>query len=109
MTQRIRSFGGETTSRFSITNGEEISMTLRRVVWFDQDIDGRWLVWATSEDAVSGADAPRELGRPGAIVVRDPRIGTFIEMFGELLAHPERFEDEVVLDDPHASRPNGDV
>jgi hypothetical protein len=97
MAQRIRAFGGETTSRFSITDGEEISMTLRRVVWFDQDIDGRWLVWATSEDAVSGETAQREPPRPGAIVVKDPKIGGFIEMLGELLAHPERFEDEPVL------------
>ena len=97
MTQRIQSFGGETTTQFSITDGEEVSMTLRRVIWFDQDIDGRWLVWATSEDAVSGMAVQAEPSRVGAIVVKDPKIGAFIAMLGELLAHPDRFEDEPVL------------
>ena len=97
MAQRIQSFGGETTTRFAITDGEEISMTLRRVLWFDQDIDGRWLVWATSEDAVSGTAAQHEPSRAGAIVVKDAKVRAFIAMLGELLAHPDRFEDEPVL------------
>ena len=100
MTQRIRAFGGETQSHFFITDGEELAVTLKRVVWFDQDIDGRWLVWAASEDAVSGQPPPHEPAPPGAIIVWDERIAAFIELLGELLAHPERFTDEQVLGQP---------
>lgn len=52
---------------------------------------------------------PARVGSPKGILVRDPRIGTFIQMLGELMAHPERFDDEVVLDNPHVSRPDGDA
>jgi len=100
MAQRIQAFGGETLSQFSITDGEQISMTMRRVVWFDQDIDGRWLVWATGEDAVSGETVSSDTSQVGAIVVWDPKVAGFIELLGELLAHPERFRDERVLGEP---------
>lgn len=88
MSQRIQSFGGETRSRFLITDGEDVSVTLRRVVWFDQDIDGHWLVWA------SGPDEAGEPPETGAIIVENPTITAFIETLGELLAHPERYQHE---------------
>jgi len=105
MAQRIRSFGGETRSRFVVTDGVDLAVTLQRIIWFDQDIDGRWLVWASSKDAVSGQAPATDAGAPGGIIVWDPTIAAFIELLGELIAHPERFLHEPVLGSPPEAQP----
>ncbi len=106
MPQRIQSFGGESNLRFSITDEEEVSLDLRRVVWFDKDIDEQWIVWAmAAEDAPSDevGDDPEKFG---AIIVRDPAVTTFIEQLGDLLAHPERYEHDPVFSDQSSSQTN---
>ena len=97
MLQQIRSFGGETRSHFSIVDGEETSLTLRRVVWFDRDIDGHWLVWASDDAGTSPPLTTERSAEVGAIIVRDPVVIAFIEQFADLVAHPGRFADEPTL------------
>jgi hypothetical protein len=64
-----------------------------RELWFDRDIDGRWLVGVVDTTTVAQE-------RIGAIVVRDVAIGQFIELLGQLVANPDRFADEPVLAGP---------
>jgi hypothetical protein len=65
-------------------------LSFQRELWFDRDIDGRWLVGVADPTSV-----PQE--RLGAIVVKDVGIGMFIELLGQLIADPERFADEPVV------------
>lgn len=98
MPSRIRSFGTERLGRFQImsTSGDEVM--LRRQLWFDQDTEGRWLVWAATPDAVG--DLTTELG---AIVVEDPIVAAFLEQLSQLVAYPQRFAHEPRFD-PAKSR-----
>ena len=97
MPKQIQSFGGETRSRFSIVNGEETSVTLRRVVWFDRDIDGHWLVWAADDAGASPQFPTAGSAELGSIIVRDPAIIGFIEQLADLVAHPGQYADEPTL------------
>ena len=97
MPQQIQSFGGETRSRFSVVNGEETSITLRRVVWFDRDIDGHWLVWAADDAGPSPQLFAEGSAEVGAIIVRDPAVIAFIEHLADLVAHPGQYADEPTI------------
>jgi hypothetical protein len=67
---------------------------VHRELWFDQDIDGKWLVVA-SKDGATGPDGDHDYDADvGAIVVTDPRVVAFIELLGELVADPARFAHE---------------
>ncbi len=94
MVSSIRFFGGTTRGHITFENGRSITSAIDREIWFDRDIDGRWLVWAGRHDgvAIPGDDDRHE--DTGAIVVRDPGTIAFIELLGELFANPARFHDE---------------
>lgn len=80
---------------FSILVGDDDRpASVRRELWFDQDIDGRWLVWAGRHSADPRLDGEDD---SGAIVVKDPQVVAFIEMLGELIAKPDRFHHEPVF------------
>jgi hypothetical protein len=82
----ICAFGGVQRSQM-VSEREHLSrLTFDREIWFDRDIDGRWLVWA--------GDVSNDPSRVGAIVVRDPHAIAFIEMLAELIVDPTRFHDE---------------
>jgi hypothetical protein len=105
MPTRIRSFGGETHGHFCVTNGEEQSVDMHREIWFDQDIDGHWLVWASERDpnALStGDESPEDMG---AIVVTDPAVGAFLGMLGELIAYPSHYDHEPTFPGPPGEPP----
>lgn len=73
--------------------------SFHRELWFDRDIDGRWLVGAYDPTA------PDPDGM-GAIVVKDEHISRFIELLGELVAHPHRFADEPQVVGPPWVKPS---
>lgn len=106
MEQTIRFFGGMTRCEVAIGHVHEDVRPIDRDIWFDQDIDGRWLVWATARDRTS-ADRDDD-ARTGAIVVRNQDAAAFIELLGKLIADPARFYHEPeffgadATVDPHA-------
>ena len=95
MDRRITFFGGETRGSIRIANGREQSIDVVREVWFDQDIDGRWLVWAQDHEATSSNGTDDE--RDGANVVRNWDAIAFIEQLAQLIAEPAAFEHEPVF------------
>ncbi len=100
MQSRIRTFGVAGALPFSIMeDGANQAIKVRRELWFDRDIDGRWLVCAVRlrDDAHNGeAD---QLDDVGAIVVADPRVSAFINMLAQLVTDPAQFRDEPRLGD----------
>lgn len=92
----IRSFGSDGFVPFSIVEGDDDHpASVRRELWFDQDIDGRWLVWVTVS---TGAELTRDgSGQTGAIVVRNQDVSAFIELLGKLIADPRGFHHEPVF------------
>jgi len=91
MGRRIRFFGGNTRGQITIENGHRETWVIDRDVWFDQDIDGRWLVWAGQHQEGRALDGSDETG---AIVVKDPRVVAFIDLLAQLIAEPAKFQDE---------------
>jgi hypothetical protein len=101
MIERIEYFGGKTHG-YIMLKGQQLALrSFQRELWFDRDIDGRWLVGVADT-----ASVPQE--RIGAIVVKDVAIGMFIELLGQLIADPDKFTDEPVLVGPGwiGRRPN---
>lgn len=88
MTKHVGYFGGRFRGHITLENGQREVLPFSRELWFDKDIDGRWLI-----GVVDTADT----GRTGAIVVRDATVSAFIEILGNLVADPEQFADELVL------------
>ncbi len=95
MGSRIRTFGVDGVLPFAIVEeGAGQAKRVRRELWFDRDIDGRWLVCAVGqrEGAHDGeADQPDDVG---AIVVSDPHVSSFIDMLAQLVTDPAQFRDE---------------
>ena len=95
MPPRICAFGTTDAAHVTITidDGEAhvsaLSLSFTRSLWFDQDIDGRWLVWSS---------APGDGAETGAIVVRDPAVTAFLDELAQLLASPQRFTHEPHFD-----------
>ncbi len=100
MGQSIRFFGGTTHGQITVENGHSETWTFDRDVWFDRDIDGRWLVWAGRHNATALPDEVEGEGATGAIVVKDPTVIAFIDLLGELIADPARFRDEPTFSCP---------
>ena len=65
-------FGGEIRGVATIENGPGDSLEVMREVWFDRDIDGRWLVWAQETDRAT-SDGTNDVPA-GAIVVRNTDV-----------------------------------
>lgn len=94
MTRSIQFFGGATKGQVTIGNGHSETWEIDRDLWFDRDIDGRWLVWAGRRD-VGLLPGDRDGNEDtGAIVVKDPCAIAFIELLGDLIANPAKFRDE---------------
>jgi hypothetical protein len=91
--ERIEYFGGRTSGRIVLKGDQPAELSFQRELWFDRDVDGRWLVGVADPTS-----APQE--RLGAIVVKDVAIGLFIELLGQLIADPDKFADEPVLVGP---------
>lgn len=96
MDRRISGFGGETRVSVRFANGHEDTVEVFRDVWFDRDIDGRWLVWAQDLDGPSDNDS--EGAQFGAMVVKNRDVIAFIEHLGQLIAEPAAFDHEPVFD-----------
>jgi hypothetical protein len=93
----IRLFGGTSQGQVILETGHSETQTLFRDVWFDRDIDGRWLVWAGHHPGTMMVDGEDEIG---AIVVKDTHVAAFIEMLGELIANPAAFSEEPAFEWP---------
>jgi hypothetical protein len=90
--ERHRFFGGAIRGVATVENGPMESLEVMREVWFDRDIDGRWLVWA-QETERAASDGTNEMPA-GAIVVRNPDVSAFLEQLGRLIVDPSAFEHE---------------
>jgi len=96
MTSDIRTFGTSGSASFAIGHDDACDPApIRRELWFDQDVDGRWLVCAVRRHRHNRA------GDLGAIVVNDPRVADFIDMLGQLVDDPSQFLDEPHFYSPH--------
>ncbi len=95
MEQTIRFFGGTTRGEVTIEHEHEETRVIDRDVWFDQDINGHWLVWVTAHDGTP-ADGEED-GQTGAIIVRNRDATAFIELLGKLIADPANFHHEPVF------------
>ena len=94
MSSGIQTFGSSGAVVFRVeADAPPRAVSMRRELWFDRDINGHWLVCAARQQGI-GADL-------GAIVVTDPRVGDFIAMLAELVAHPDWFTDEPRFHSPH--------
>ncbi len=100
MGRSIRFFGGNTRGQMTVENGHSETWSFDRDVWFDRDIDGRWLVWAGRHHATMRRDDDDEHRDTGAIVIKDPTVIAFIDLLGELIADPARFHDEPTFSCP---------
>lgn len=100
MRRSIQFFGGTTRGQVTIGNGESETWAITRDLWFDRDIDGRWLVWAGRRDAAALPGDSEGNEDTGAIIVKDPIAIAFIEMLGELIADPAKFRDEPTFSCP---------
>lgn len=85
----------------------EITYRCERAIWFDRDLDGSWLVWATGPEGGDG-----EPTQVGAIAVRDSTVEDFLDHLSHLIAFPDRFAHGPRFDGeaglefrPNASRP----
>jgi hypothetical protein len=90
MSKRIGYFGGRTHGHILLEDASREEVWFNRELWFDRDIDGRWLVGVT--DPPTSAEA-----NTGAIVVRNQTVAVFIELLGKLVIEPENFADEPAL------------
>jgi hypothetical protein len=90
MTKHLGYFGGKTHGRLILEDGQREDVWFDRELWFDRDIDGRWLVGVTDQDRTGEEHT-------GAIVVKDANVSAFIELLGKLVADPDKFGDEPVL------------
>jgi hypothetical protein len=93
MSKHIGYFGGKTHGRILLENGHKEELWLDRELWFDRDIDGRWLVGVTDPNTAAEENI-------GAIVVKDATVTAFIELLGKLFTEPDTFADEPVLIGP---------
>jgi len=99
MSSPIRLFGSAGPTTFTIERGDSAQrFAMRRELWFDQDVDGRWLICATRVTEHDGQQTP---GTIGSLVVTDARVGDFIETLARLLANPDHFSDEPQFHSPH--------
>ena len=87
MAMQVEYFGGKLDGGILLGSGQRDQVRSSRELWFDRDIDGRWLVGVTAH-APSGAETT------GAIVVKDATIRAFIQVLGDLVAEPARFAGE---------------
>ena len=110
MNRRISFFGGETRGSVRIANGHETAVDIVRELGFDQDLDGRWLVWVHDHDGrpANGADH----GQTGAVVVNNRDVSAFLELLGKLIVDPVEYLHDPVFssaDDPgQPSQPPSD-
>jgi len=96
MSSSIRTFGSNGPT--PITIGEDdppTSVSVCRDWWFDQDINGRWLICVMRAHDAGG------VAEFGSLVVTDPRVSDFIATLGRLIADPDQFTDEPGFAFPH--------
>jgi hypothetical protein len=90
MATQLDHFGGTTHGHLIVAHGlHHHDVRFTRELWFDRDIDGRWLVGVTEHH-------PSCAETTGTIVVKDAHVSAFIELLGELV-EPDRFADEQVV------------
>lgn len=97
MNHDISLFGGGTRVSVRIGDGIGESIEIDREIWFDRDIDGRWLVWVQDREQSAEPLDNSDDGPTGAIVVQNRDVRTFIEQLARLLVDPAEFEHEPVF------------
>lgn len=100
MREKIDIISGSASGHVVLRGDRSDRREFQRELWFDRDINGRWLVGVADQDQHQGDCR-------GAIIVKDPGVSQFIELLGELLCDPEKFSDEPVFEGPHRFGLNG--
>jgi len=95
MAPRIQFLGTTAPCCFQFGDGQR-SQVLPRQLWFDRDIDGRWLVWSSTASPTSDGDE----SAVGSMIVNDPAVATFLESLASMVAQPARFQHEPRLEGP---------
>lgn len=99
MPSPIRLFGSAGPTTFTIEwDDHSQPIAMRRELWFDQDMDGRWLICAMR---APDQDDHQAVASMGSLVVTDQRVRDFIETLAELLANPDQFAEEPRFHSPH--------
>jgi hypothetical protein len=93
MTMQVEYFGGIVHGKIILENGQDEARVFKGELWFDRDIDGRWLVGVTHHHP-SGAETT------GAMVVKDDTVRAFIQVLGDLVAVPGDFAGEGLIIGP---------
>lgn len=89
MRPMIRTFGSNGPATFTIERDDACPPApIRRELWFDQDVDGQWLICAVEPEGRGRA------GGIGAVVLTDPRVADFIDTLAQLVEDPAQFRDE---------------
>ncbi len=100
MSSRIRTFGAAGMLPFSIDeDGDNARQTVQRELWFDRDLDGRWLVCAAMHREPRLDGEGDDTDDVGAIVVTNAQIAAFIDMLADLVKDPAQFRDEPRIDE----------
>ena len=100
MTGRIDAFGGDGAHEIHFGTGEhDHTQWLTRDLWFDRDIDGKWIVWAQSKLPASQDAVDDEDSDIGSIIVTHPAVIAFIDQLGALLVDPGKFSHEPRFDE----------
>lgn len=95
MTSTTRTFGLHGPAQMFVEDVDpERTISVQREMWFDQDIDGRWLICVMRTDG--------ELSRTliGSLIVTDSRVSDFIETMAQLISDPEQFSGEPQFHSP---------
>jgi hypothetical protein len=97
----IRFFGNQGPQKVVVdAQGQQTTVTIRRDLWFDHDIDGHWLIWV-KRDAQMGLNGEGDLPEAvGAIVVNDRTAIALIDHLAQLLVDPGQFSHEPVFTPP---------
>ena len=98
MAPRIQFLGTTAPCCFQFGDGH-LSEVLPRHLWFDRDIDGRWVVWSSA----AGTSPDDDESDVGSMIVNDPAVTTFLESLAAMVAQPARFQHEPRLEDPSLS------
>jgi len=101
MTLPIDYFRSSGPGTFHMGVGEtSVRLAVCRDLWFDRDIEGRWLVVADRHAPPSVAARRDVLPDKGAIVVRDPTVLAYIDLLAQLYTEPGAFADEPLFVPP---------
>lgn len=86
MAKQVAYFGGITHGRLIHEHNPKQEIRFDRDIWFDRDINGRWLVGVTTQHD-SGDETTQ------AIAIKHDTVNDFISVLASLVADPDELSD----------------